>query len=80
MSKFLLILLIAVVASTEVQHLELRKLNSPDALIHYLRSNGLYDFLSNIARKYGKPKAIDMCISKVPIQLKRFCNQVVNSM
>ncbi len=80
MNKFLLILLIAVVASTEVQHLELRKLNSPDALIHYLRSNGLYDFLSNIARKYGKPKAIDMCISKVPIQLKRFCNQVVSSM
>ena len=80
MNKFLLILLIAVVASTEVQHLDIRKLNSPDALIHYLKSHGLYVFLNNIARKYGKPKAIDMCMSKVPIQLKRFCDQVVNSM
>ena len=80
MNKFLLILLIAFVASTEVQHLDIRKLNSPDALIHYLRSHGLYDFLNNIARRYGKPRAIDICMSKVPFQLKRFCDQVVNSM
>ena len=45
MNKFLLILLIVVVVSSEVQHLDMRKLGNPDHLIHWLKSHGLYDNL-----------------------------------
>ena len=79
MHKFLLFLLFVVVASSEVQHLDMRKLGDPDRLIHWLKLHGLYDNLREMTRRYGRPKGISFCQSMAPYELKRFCPQVVDT-
>ena len=78
MNKFLLILLIVVVVSSEVQHLDMRKLGNPNALIQWLMVHRYYDQLGRIAKQYGRPKAISFCQSKVPDPyLRESCPEVV---
>ena len=79
MNKFLLFLLFVVVASSEVQHLDMRKLGDPRPLIKWLRTHRLYDALSFVARKYGRPKAISFCQSKVPFYFLHLCPDAVDT-
>ena len=76
MNKFLLILLIAIVASTEVQHLDRPK--PPEPLLNWFRSQGLYKHLCDIAIRYGRPKAIAYCKSKAPTNMRGLCQDLVD--
>ena len=77
MNKFLLILLIAIVASTEVQHLDLPP-KPPEPLLNWFRAQGLYGHLCDIGRRYGKPKALAYCKSKAPTNLRGLCQELVD--
>ena len=76
MNKFLLILLIAIVASTEVQHLDRPK--PPEPLLNWFRAQGLYGHLCDIGRRYGKPKALAYCKSKAPTKWRGLCQDAVD--
>ena len=77
MNKFLLILLIAIVASTEVQHLDLPP-KPPGPLLGWFKSQGLYEHLCDIGRRYGKPKALAYCKSKAPTNMRGLCQELVD--
>ena len=80
MKKFLLILLIVVAASTKVQHLPFRKLEVDPIMNDWLRATGLYDKIVYVYEKYGIPKAIEFCVSRVSFLLKTRCKGFVENL
>ena len=78
MNKFLLIILIVVVASTEVQHLDMRKLGDPKPLYKWFMKQKIYPILAIVATTEGRPNAIAYCKSKAPRFLQFLCLDLVD--
>ena len=80
MNKFLLILLIVFVASTEVQHFDMRKLGNSFKVYDWLKCAGLYNSFIEKAKKFGRPSARKFCEDHVPSILKGLCKAAVDAL
>ena len=93
MKKFLLVLLVAIVASVsvtfeepELEGIDWKKVwqficslvGELKALYEKLKKSKYWDELINILEKYGKQKAIDFCIDKT--HLDAICVMLVNKL
>ena len=79
MNKFLLIILIVVVASTEVQHLDMRKLGNTEPLYKWFMKQKIYPIVVIVARTDGRPKAIAYCKNKAPSFLQFLCPDLIDN-
>ncbi len=94
MSKFLLILLIAVATSITVEfdetelngwykslfskHIYDRLIEQIKKFINWLKEEGYWDKLVDLIEKYGAPKAYEFCEENLSGQVIRGCKNVVD--
>ena len=87
MKKFLFMLLVAVIASAAVEDVTLegwwddvveafkKIIEKVKGVIQWLKDNGYWDTLIELLKKYGKPKAIEFCVSL--IHKEDICTDIV---
>ena len=87
MKKFLFVLLVAVIASAAVEDVTVegwwddvveafkKIIEKVKGVIQWLKDNGYWDKLIELLKKYGKPKAIEFCVSL--IHKEELCTDIV---
>ena len=87
MKKFLFVLLVAFIASTAVEDVTVegwwddvveafkKIIEKVKSVIQWLKDNGYWDKLIELLKKYGKPKAIEFCVSL--IHKEELCTDIV---
>ena len=87
MKKFLFVLLVAIIASAAVEDVTLegwwddvveafkKIIEKVKGVIQWLKDNGYWDKLIELLKKYGKPKAIEFCVSL--IHKEELCTDIV---